>query len=157
VIDSVYRIVDEPRPAGWARLAVDPVWPLFAFMFAGTWLSWLWFAVNGAAVGSPTRRREGGLVLGGIAGSVVIAFVAGSLMSAGVLGPSSWWVGQLALVLWKLGITYWLFELQRRSFELYRYFGGTLRSGIPIVVLGYLLRSSVIDLMPYGLWAVIVM
>lgn len=152
-----YRIVDEPQPGPLANLGVDPLWPLFAFMLAGTWLGWTWFVLNGHAVGSPTRRKELALVAGGVAGAVVLAMLFGGLIASGVLERNMTWVALLAITLWKLGVSYWLYELQRRSFELYRYFGGPSRNGFAIVALGYLLKPAVAGLVPSGFWLLVVM
>ena len=148
---QVYRIADEPQPSAWTRIAVHPLWPLFAFMFAGPWLSWTWFLANGVAVGSPTRVKERLLVVAGLLGCVAIIFIMGLLISSGVVPAAFKWTAPLVLTLWKLGVSYWLFELQRRSFELYRYFGGPLRSGIFIVFAGYLLRPAVRSAIGSGL------
>ena len=152
-----YRIVDEPQPGPLAKLGVDPMWPLFAFMLAGSWLGWVWFVVNGHAVGSPTRRKELVLVAGGVAGAVFLAMLFGWLIASGVLARNMTWVVFLVITLWKLGVSYWLFELQRRSFELYRYFGGPSRNGLAVVALGYLARPTVAGLLPNGFWFLVVM
>jgi hypothetical protein len=151
-----YRIVDEPRPGGMARVAVDPLWPLFGYMFGGIWLSWLWFAVNSHALGSPTRKQELLLIAGGIGGVGALAVLLGWSMQAGWLSRGDAWWGLLAMTLWKLGVSYWLFAIQRRTFDLYEYFGGRVINGVWVVAAGYFLRPAVAGLVPHGLWALMV-
>jgi hypothetical protein len=150
--ESGYQIVDEPRPGPMARVTVDPLWPLLGFMLGGVWLGWVWFAVNGHAMGSPTRRREVLLVVAGIAGVVALAALVAWAVHAGVLPQKQLWAGLLLITLWKLGVSYWLFALQRRTFDLYRYFGGAAANGIWVVAAGYFLRPTVAGLLPNGLW-----
>ena len=52
---AVYRIIDEPAPTALERTIVNPTWPLFASMFAGSWLAFPWFVLNAFALGG--RRR----------------------------------------------------------------------------------------------------
>jgi len=60
------------------------------------------------------------------------------------------------VTLWKLGISYWLYELQSRSFGLYQYFGGVVRSGLAVVVLAAFAKSGVLGLSSSGLWKLLV-
>ena len=53
-----YTLADEPQPSGLQHLVVNPLWPLFGFMFGGAWLAFPWYVFNGFAMGSPTRKRE---------------------------------------------------------------------------------------------------
>lgn len=144
--ELAYRIADEPRPSGLAHLVVNPVWPLLAVMFGGVLLSWPWFLFNAQAVGSPTRRREALWVVGGLAGSVVILLCiiqVGELV--GTLGTSYLLVG---LTVWKLFVSYWLYILQSRSFHLYEHFGGRVRNGMLVVVLGFFVLEKIYARMP---------
>lgn len=154
--DPGYRIVDEPRPGPMARASVDPLWPLLGFMFGGAWLGWLWFAVNGYAMGSPTRRRELLLLGVGVTGVAGLAVLLVWAVSAGVLARGQIWAGLLLITLWKLGISYWLFALQHRTFDLYRYFGGSAINGIWIVAAGYFLRAPLMNLVPQGFLSLLV-
>jgi hypothetical protein len=151
-----YRIVDEPQPGALQRLAVNPLWPLFGYMFGGSLLAWLWFGVNGQAVGSPTRRRELFLIAVGFAGTVVLALVLGYAVQAAWITKSDMWWGLLIITLWKLGVTYWLYALQARTFELFQYFGGQAHSGVWVVAAAYFLRPGIAGLVPHGLWALVV-
>ncbi|MCG2592167.1 hypothetical protein LZ009_05170 [Ramlibacter sp. XY19] len=153
--EAAYRIIDEPAPSRWSHLAVDPLWPMFAYMFGGTWLSWTWFVVNGHAIGSPTRWRETALVVAGFAGSFALAMGLGWAIGAGYIPREQTWLAILAVTLWKMGMTYWIFVLQARTVELFKYFGGQVRSGILVVAAGFFLRGKVMALMPNGLWMVV--
>lgn len=135
---EAYRIADEPRPGGLAQLAVNPVWPLMAVMFAGPWLAWPWFFVNGLAVGSPTLRREAGVALSGFAGSVVLLLGIGLLLGTGILEAWTRDYLLLGLTVWKLGVSYWLYALQGRSFGLYEYYGGEVKNGMFVVMISLL-------------------
>lgn len=138
-----YRIADEPRPTRLGQLAVRPFWPLFAVMLAGTWLSWPWFVVNAFAVGSPNRRRETLVAVLGVIGTA--ALIVGIIFVGRGLSEGQQTYLPLLLVGWKLGISYWLFFLQAETFELYEYFGGTVKNGMLGVALGFMLQSRVIE------------
>lgn len=140
-----YRIVDEPVPGGLQRIAVNPMWPLFAFMFGGALLAWSWSGVNAYALGSPTRRRELGIILLGFAGTVALVIAAGLAAKAEVITRDHLPYVILGLVVWKLGISYWLYFLQSRTFELYQYFGGAVRNGVAGVIAAYFLRSAAVS------------
>ena len=143
-----YRIQDEPSPGGAAHLAVNPVWPLLAVMFGGAGLSWPWFMLNGFALGSPTRRQELAWAIGGLVGSLLLVQGIDYLGSAGVIGqrgaPYAW----LGLIVWKLAVSYWLYMLQARSFHLYEHFGGQVRNGALILILGYILTRQLLSMLP---------
>jgi hypothetical protein len=147
---AAYRIEDEPRPGAWAHLAVRPLWPLFAVMFAGVWLAWPWFVWNGWVVGSPTRNKELAWAAGGALGLVGLATSLAVLASAGVLPSRAQPYAYVLLILWKLGVTYALYFLQSRTFQLYEHYGGLVKSGLILVALGYFARSW---LLQHGLWA----
>lgn len=143
-----YRILDEPRPGGLAHLAVNPLWPLLAVMLGGVWLSWPWFVLNSFAVGSPTRFREFGLAVGGLFGSVAVLLTINWLRLEGVLDNVAFSYAVVALVVWKLLISYWLYILQARTFGLYEYFGGAVRNGALVAVLSIFLRPRVLEPLP---------
>jgi hypothetical protein len=151
-----YRIVDEPQPGALQQLAVDPVWPLFAYMFGGSLLAWLWFAINGQAMGSPTRKRELLLIAIGLGGTLLLVLAVGWAFRAGWIVQRQGWIALLAVTLWKLGISYWLYSLQSRTFDLYRYFGGRAKNGIWVVIAAYFVRPGLSALLPHGLWALVV-
>lgn len=131
---ATYRIADEPVAGRLGALAVNPFWPLLAGMLAGFWLAFPWFAVNGVAMGSATRRRELAWVLGGMA---VSAALGGALLWA--IGVEMVTVRTfryllVGLVAWRLLVAYALFTLQQPSFELHQHFGGPSRNGAFLVV-----------------------
>ena len=76
---ATYRIADEPTPGRLAGLVVNPFWPLLGAMLGGFWLALPWFALNAAALGSATRRREWAYLAGGMA---VSAALGGALLYA---------------------------------------------------------------------------
>jgi hypothetical protein len=132
-----YRIFDEPRPGGLARLAVRPLWPLLAVMFGGSWISWPWFVLNAYAVGSPTRRRETALAGAGFVGTAALLVALLGLESNGVLSGVAMRYAVVSLVVWKLLVSYWLFILQGRSFALFEHFHGATRNGMLVVFAGF--------------------
>lgn len=138
---SGYTIADEPSPSTLSHLVVQPVWPLFAIMFAGAWLAWPWFVLNGFAMGSPTRMREAAIAAAGFAGNLL--FLVGVLVSVGLELVPAGAVPYLLIVFsaWKLLVSYAIFVTQARTFGLYEAFGGPVRNGAMVVFAGYLLRK----------------
>lgn len=137
-----YRIADEPVPGRLASVAVNPFWPLLAGMLAGFWLALPWFAVNAAAMGSATRRREWAWVAGGAA---VSALLGGALLLAlerEAIVLRGFRYALVGLVAWRLAVAYAVFTLQQRSFELHRYFGGAARNGALLVVAAALVTPA---------------
>jgi hypothetical protein len=100
--------------------------------------------------------RETVFVALGFLGVIAIAMVTGWLLSAGVLDTEQIKYALLVVTLWKLGVSYWVFELQGRSFGLYEYFGGPVRSGIAVTVLAAFARPSVIAFSASGWWKLLV-
>jgi hypothetical protein len=145
---SGYHIIDEPRPRPISHLAVNPLWPFFGFIFAGVWLSWPWYVFNGYVVGSPTRRRELGITLAGLAGVPVILVGFGYLVGLQILPEASAPYIRLVLLLWKIGVTYWLYILQSRTFEIYEYYGGRVRNGILVVIAFFYLWIQARQILP---------
>lgn len=139
---GAYRIADEPAPGRLAGLAVNPFWPLLALMVAGFWLALPWFALNAAALGSATRRREwlwlgGGLLVTGALGAALVAGV--GLEVVPVRAFRYLVVGLVAL---RLVVAYAVYTLQQPTFELYRHFGGAGRNGALVLVAAWLLRPE---------------
>ena len=153
---STYQIADEPRPSGISHLAVNPIWPFFAVMFVGAWFAWPWFILNGYALGSPTRKKELWIVLGGVAGAAVIGFLAlgilGSFESGEEARRYAPYLGVL-FIAWRLAVTYWLHLVQASTFGLYQYYGGTVRNGMGVVfvaaLLGDRLASPLFESLPF--------
>jgi hypothetical protein len=140
---SGYRIADEPKPGALARFAVDPLWPFLAVIFSGAWLSWSWFVINGFAVGSPTRRRELAIAIGGFVTSAAVLFLLLYAMGDGVLSQQSLPYALLGLTVVKIAVTYWLHVTQAETFEIYTYYGGVVRSGVMVLFAGYMLDRAV--------------
>jgi hypothetical protein len=139
-----YRIIDEPQPGPMASMAVSPIWPLFAIMFGGVWLSWPWFVLNGYAVGSPTRVKELTTVIVGLVGNVAFVIVFGTLASAEVIPRASAPYFLLVLTVWKLAVSYRVYILQARTFGVYEYFGGLMKNGLLAVIAGYFVGGVVV-------------
>ncbi|AVP98918.1 hypothetical protein C7S18_17795 [Ahniella affigens] len=134
---SSYRILDEPRPSGLARLVVDPMWPLLACMLVSGSFGLAWLAFNGLAVGSVTRIREITICVLGILASVG-SFV---LLAALDLDKPTLRYAYLGVIVLKLAAAYWASGLQQRSVELFEYFGGKKQAGMFVLLAGmFLLR-----------------
>jgi hypothetical protein len=150
-----YRIEDEPRPGALARFAVQPLWALLAVMFAGSWLAWPWFAWNGWVVGSPSLRREIAWVVAGFAGRAALIVVLLAADASGRLPAAAVPYALLPLTLWTLAVSYVLHILQSRGFQLYEHYGGKLRSGLPVVLGGFLVRHLLLQSAGSGLLAML--
>ena len=68
----MYHIPDEPVPSRWNHLVVDPLWPLLAVMFAGSWLAFPWFAFNGFVMGAHNRYKTLFLSSVALAGNITV-------------------------------------------------------------------------------------
>jgi hypothetical protein len=135
---ATYRIADEPTGSRFASLTVNPFWPLLAAMLAGAWLALPWYAVNGLAMGSATRRRELWWVGAGLAVSAALGGALFWAVDGGRIPLGSFRYLLVGLVAWRLTVAYALYSLQQSSFELHRYFGGSSRNGALLVVAGAL-------------------
>jgi formate/nitrite transporter FocA (FNT family) len=139
---EAYRILDEPAPGPFARLSVSPFWPLLSSMLAGAWLGWSWFAANALLIGSASRRREIAWIVGGVAVNVAMGLAIVAADDAGLFTRVSAKFVILLPVFWKLFVSYWLFNLQVKSFSLYRYFGGRVSNGVLVLLAGFYLRTN---------------
>ena len=136
---TTYHIPDEPRPGGLAHVTVNPFWPMLCVMFVGAGMSWTWFVLNGIAMGSPTRKREMGIAIGGLVGNLVLLLgVLGTFDRLGFDGELTLPYLLLVVVVWKLAISYVLYMLQAGSFGIYEYYGGTVQNGWIGLILAYL-------------------
>jgi hypothetical protein len=152
-----YMIADEPIETSRRHLVVDPSGPLLAEMLCGSWLSLPWFAFNAIAMGSPTRRKE--IALCALAVVVTIALGAGvlALREIGVIESRTVLrFAILGIVTWKLAMAYAIHTLQARTFHVYEYYGGPVRSATYVLSTGFLLRDVVIGLVDDPLWVIIV-
>lgn len=137
-----YVIIDEPKPSALSRLAVDPVWPLLGFMFGGAFFSWAWSLFNSHAIGSPTRLREILIVFGGFIYFFAVILGYGMLRGMGILDGVNPGYASLTLMIGELIVCYWLYILQQSTFEIYKHFNGKVVSGIPGVILAFLVGGK---------------
>lgn len=152
-----YTIADEPVETPWRHLVVAPSGPLLAEMLCGSWLSLPWFAFNAIAMGSPTKRREIALCVLAVAVTAVLGATVLALRERGIIESSTLLrFAFLAIVTWKLAIAYAIHTLQTRTFHVYEYYGGPVRSASVVVSTGFLLRDFVLALSDDPLWRIIV-
>jgi len=138
-----YVIPDEPRPSTLSRLVVNPFWPFFAQMLAGSWLALPWYAINGIALGSPTRTREWACLLASALGSVGLVLVLAYAAGQQWLDKSSMQIALLSIVALKMSMAYALYVMQSRSFELWEYFGGKASNGLFVVIASFFVKAKV--------------
>ena len=152
-----YNIADEPIETSRRHLVVDPSAPLLAEMVCGSWLSLPWFAFNAIAMGSPTRRREIVLCVIAVAVTIVAGAAVLALREHGVIESRTVLrFAILGIVTWKLAMAYAIYTLQARTFHVYEYYGGPVRSASYVLSTGWLLRDVVIGLSDDPLWGIIV-
>jgi hypothetical protein len=135
-VETSYRILDEPRASGLASLVVNPLWPLLSLLFAGPWLALPWFVLNAFALGSATRTRETLLALSWAPGLFALLALLGLLRQRAGVPDGALPYLYISLTVWKLALGYMLLTLQQRGFALHEYFGGRVRSGVPVVLVG---------------------
>lgn len=150
-MSAAYRIIDEPAPSALERAIVNPVWPLFAAMFAGSWLAFPWFVLNAFALGGRRRYADLGLALAGWLLSALILVGILQLLSDMTLTERGLPYALLAPVGVRLVVIYCLFLRQLQTFEIHTHFGGATRHGVFVVIAGALLRGSVMGALP-GFW-----
>jgi hypothetical protein len=150
-----YRIIDEPSASSLAHAAVKPFWPLLATMMAGTWLGAPWFVFNGFALGSPTRRRETLLAVLALVGAAAMAFGILWLDERAHLGRRNAELALLSITAWKLGMFYVVTLIQTRTIGIYLHFGGRVRNGLFLVIIGAYLRTKVLTGLP--VWLLLVL
>ena len=152
-----YQIADEPTETSLAAYVCRPSAPLLASMVAGAWLSWPWFAFNAIAMGSPTKKKEIGLVIAAFVGTAVLGSLVLWLIHEGWLPqgiPTR--LAVLGIVAFKLTMTYYISTVQSRTFHVYQYYGGSVRAAGAVLSAGYWLRGIVIGLSSDPLWIIIV-
>lgn len=152
-----YQIADEPGTTSLGHLVVRPSAPLLASMLCGAWLAWPWFAFNAIAMGSPTRRKEIAMCAAAFAGTAVLALILLALARWEVIESlTALRLAVLGIVTWKLGMTYWICNVQSRTFHVYEYYGGRIRAATTVMVTGMLARGFVLGLIDDPLWLIIV-
>ncbi len=152
-----YQIADEPVETSLRSYVVRPSAPLLAAMLAGAWLAWPWFVFNAIAMGSPTRRKEIALCAAALGGTAALGAILLALLDAGILPRGvPLRLAVLAVVTFKLAITYHISAVQSRTFHVYEYYGGPVRSAGRILGAAFVLRGFVIGLVDHPLWIIIV-
>jgi hypothetical protein len=154
---SSYEIADEPTPAaGWENLVFQPSAPLLSMMWCGAWLAWPWFIVNSIAMGSPTVRREAQLCALGFGGTLVLALGVFGLVDAGIIESKlALQIAVLGVVAFKLGMAYTVTTLQRRTFHVYEYYGGTTQKAMYVLIAGGYVRDLVLGVSSHPVWQVV--
>jgi hypothetical protein len=152
-----YTIADEPIETSRRHLVVAPGAPLLAEMLCGSWLSLPWFAFNAIAMGSPTRRKEIALCVLTLAVTALLGATVLALREGGVIESRTVMrFALLGIVTWKLTMARAIYALQARTFHVYEYYGGPVRSASYVISTGWLLRDIVIGLSDDPLWVIIV-
>ncbi len=153
-----YHIADQPTESSLRSYVVRPSVPLMAFMVGGAWLAWPWFAFNAVAMGSPTRKQEIGLVAGAFAATAVLAAILIALVEHHVIPVEGIGlrVAVLAIMTFKLAATYYMQTVQERTFHIYEYYKGQIRSAERVTLVARLLRGVVLGLIDHPLWVIIV-
>lgn len=151
--DSTYTIIDEPRPGPIGHLVVSPIWPLFAIMFAGSWLSFPWFAFNSFSLNTSDKWKSLYIAIAAIVGSFLLTFLMVLFVGMEILPQDLIRYGMLIITVWKLSMAYYLYLMQDRSFQIFKEYEGTIRNGIIIVFLGaFLGRKYILSLSSSIFW-----
>ncbi|MGE0548252.1 MAG: hypothetical protein AB7O24_11180 [Kofleriaceae bacterium] len=152
-----YAIADEPSETGLGHWVVDPSGPLLASMVCGAWLAVPWFAVNAIALGSPTKRKEIGLCVLTLIGTVVLGWAVLALREAGIIHSiTALRFALLGVVTWKVGMMYAIHTIQSRTFHVYEYYDGPVRSSSAVISFGWMASGLVIGLFDDPLWVIVV-
>jgi hypothetical protein len=139
-----YRVIDEPGPTGLEQAIVNPIWPMFATMMAGSWLGYPWYMLNSLALGGRRRFWDLGIALGGWAVSAALLFGIGALASRLLLDERNLVFALLAPIGVRMVVLYWLYLRQETTYQLYVYFGGKTRNALILVFAGAFLRGTVL-------------
>jgi hypothetical protein len=108
-------------------------------------------------MGSPTRRKEIALCVLTIVVTVVLGATVLALREHGVIESRTLLrFAILGIVTWKLAMAYAIYTLQARTFHVYEYYGGPVRSATYVLSTGWLLRDVVLGLSDDPLWGIIV-
>jgi hypothetical protein len=113
-------------------------------MLGGSWLGLPWFLFNGAAIGSPNKKREVATVIATLATVLTLAIGASMLVSGGVLPSRAMRYLYVFLAAVKLTGGYWLYRLQEEPFRIHARFGGRARQGAVVALGSAFLRSAVV-------------
>lgn len=152
-----YVIPDEPTPTALNKYAVRPNAILLATMLCGAWLAWPWYAFNAFAIGSPTRRRELAMCLAALFGTAILVEILLALMDFGVIvSPTALRIFALGIAAFKMGMAYWVSLVQQRTFSVYEYYGGRIRSAAAVITIGMYLRPIIMGLVDDPIWRIII-
>jgi len=152
---SVYRPIDEPRGSALSHLSVKPLWILLSLMLAGPWMAWPWFVLNAIATGSPTRGKEIGASLVGLLLPVALLALVTLGVEGGLYALSVGRYLAIAVSVARLGVGYFVYVEQARTFALHEHFGGRVRNGFPVLVIGVLLARRIPDDALPGIWSLL--
>jgi len=136
---DVYKIVDEPEPGVLSSITVNPIWPLFGYMFGGSFFSWAWYGANSYAIGSPTKKKKLLGIITGIFLVLVYFFILVMLNALGIIPDGLNKYLRLVVVVIHLTTFYTLYYLQSQPFEIYQYFGGKVNPGFFGVVVSFVI------------------
>lgn len=150
--NRTYEIIDEPVPSSFSGYAANPLWPLLSMMLVSSWVAWIWFVMNGFAMGSPTRIREASVAAIGCIIALAIALTLSYWRASELLSLHNYRYSMILLVTWKLGIAYYLYILQSRCFGLYEYFGGAVKIGGKAFIAVFLIEPFVSRKLPMPDW-----
>lgn len=152
---SDYRPIDEPTASPISDWSVKPLWPLLALMLAGPWLAWPWFAFNAIATGSPTKVKEIAACVAGLLLPVLLLFLVTLGHESGLYSLAVARYLAIAVSVARLGVGYYVYNEQSRTFALHEYFGGRVRNGFGVFLAGMLLARRIPhDALP-GVWSLL--
>lgn len=162
---------DLPASEAGRLPAVRPFVVLAGCVFGGVWLGWPWFVLNAFALDledktTLAKRLALGLVGASAIAIAIVAVAEPDAMAPSLLGlvlddpePHEFsWVPYMiiGLIGWKTAFAYLLFEDQRLPGEVYEYYGGVMRNGIPVVAAASFLRGWILlELLPVGWWTLV--
>ncbi|TDR45860.1 hypothetical protein DFR29_104290 [Tahibacter aquaticus] len=133
---ATYKLPDEPRPGALSAVVADPMWPFLSSMLVGAWFGLAWFVLNSVALGSPTLKREIGLAALALGGKAVLVLLMIAALQAGWIEKGALPYVYLIAVGLMLACTYSLYLTQSRTFELFAYFGGEVKNGVVVLLVG---------------------
>lgn len=140
-----YDLADEPERNRFNEWTVRPVFCLLAVMLGGAWLAWPWYAFNSIALGSPTRRKELLWVGAGLVATCVLALGIQWAAESERMSIEMLRYAIITVAIVKLVAMYAIVSLQSRTFHVYEYYGGAIRNGVPLLILGVLARPRILD------------
>lgn len=125
-----YQLIDEPQKSFLSKATVNPMWPLFSFMFGGALISWLWYAINSCALNSSNRNKELLII------TLALAFFCTTYTALGLFVPKGYFdeinidYVIVSIVAIELLFCYSLCMSQQESFAVHDYFNGKVANPI---------------------------